>query len=291
MTVGFLGLGAMGYPMAGHIARGFDTLVWNRTASVAERHQGEFRSVAAPSPCDVVRGSDVILSCLPTSAVVDAVMTQCLGALRPDQVWVDCTSGHPDAARAAEARLKERGAGWLDAPVSGGPGGAKAGALTVMAGGADSVLDAVLPVLDTFAAKVIHVGPTGSGFAVKAVNNAVMAINLWGAAEGLLALQTQGIDPNVALSVLNASSGRSNATENLLAEPLSTDAYPLRFKLSLLHKDAGIARDVAWAANAPAPLTVLMTELLGMARAGLPEDADYLEVVRALRAWRRPPPG
>jgi 3-hydroxyisobutyrate dehydrogenase len=283
MTAAFLGLGAMGYPMAGHIARAFPTKVWNRTASVAERHAAEFGSIPVASPREAA-GADIIVSCLPTSDVVDSVITECLDALREGAVWVDCTSGHPNAARAAEQRLAALGVGWLDAPVSGGPPRAKTGELTVMVGGDARTLETARPVIDTFAGKVVRVGDAGTGFAVKSVNNMMMAINLWGACEGLLGLQRHGVDVETALSIINTSSGASNVTEEVIAQPLITGEYPLRFKLSLLHKDARIAVDVL--GDGPLPLSALATELLGMARAALPEDADFREVARALQACR-----
>jgi 3-hydroxyisobutyrate dehydrogenase len=286
MTVAFLGLGAMGYPMAGHLAGAFQTTVWNRTAAVAERHAAEFGSAVAASPVDAAR-ADAIFSCLPTSEVVDEVIADCLPHLRPGAMWVDCTSGRPDAARAAESQLAEHGVGWLDAPVSGGPPRAKTGQLTVMVGGKGETLAKAAPALDTFAGKIVPIGGAGSGFAVKAVNNMMMAINLWGACEGLLGLQAQGVDIETALSVINTSSGASNVTEEVIAEPLSTGEFPLRFKLALLHKDTRIAVDVL-SEGVPIPLSSLVTHLLGLARAHLPPDADFREVARALGAWKAP---
>lgn len=289
MNVSFLGLGAMGYPMAGHIARVFPTLVWNRTESVSQRHAAEYGTSTAS--LEEAAGADVVCSCVPTSAVVDDLVSRVLDRLKPGAVWVDCTSGQPDAARGTARRLAERGVAYLDAPVSGGTPKAHSGELTVMVGGEIGDLDRARPVIETFAEKIVHVGGIGSGHAVKAVNNVMMAINLWGASEGLLALQQYGVDLETALAVINASSGRSNASENLLPGPLATGEYPLRFKLSLLHKDAGIALGVVRSSGVPAPLTALVNELLGTARGTLEPDADYIEVARALQAWRRPPPG
>lgn len=282
MTCAFLGLGAMGYPMAGHLAKAFPTRVWNRTASVAEAHAKEFGSTHSGSPREAVADAEVIISCLSTSDIVDAVMADVMDALKPGAVWVDCTSGRPDAARAAEARLTERGAGWLDAPVSGGPPRAQSGELTVMVGGGESALDAARPAIETFAGKIVHVGSAGTGFAVKSVNNMMMAINLWGACEGLQGLQALGVDVDTALSIINTSSGSSDITQQIIGEPLKTGEFPLRFKLALLHKDARIAADVLNGVI-PTPVSALVTQLLGLARAHLPEDADFREVARVLR--------
>lgn len=281
MTCAFLGLGAMGYPMAGHLAAKFPTSVWNRTGEAALAHAAEFDSAVASSPREAVEGADVVVSCLSTSDVVDAVMAECLDALKPGAVWVDCTSGRPDAARAAEARLKERGAGWLDAPVSGGPPRAQSGELTVMVGGEASALEAARPAVETFAGKIVPVGPAGTGFAVKSVNNVMMAVNLWAACEGLQGLQALGVDVDTALSIINTSSGASNITEEIIGEPLKTGDFPLRFKLALLHKDARIAVGVLDGVL-PTPVCSLVTQLLALARQALPEDADFREVARVI---------
>ncbi|MCY1702248.1 NAD(P)-dependent oxidoreductase [Deinococcus sp. SL84] len=251
MSTAFIGLGAMGYPMAGHLARAFDTLVWNRTPARAQAHAAEFGSAAYE--LSSLAHADVIFSCLPTSGEVWEVLRALDGQLEPGSVWVDCTSGHPQAAREQAAWLAERGVHFLDAPVSGGTNGAEAGTLTVMVGGDAAVLERVRPRL-AFAGKVVHVGPTGAGFAVKAVNNALLAVNLWAAGEGLAALKAGGVDLGAALDVINASSGRSNASENLIGQRVLSREFPATFALGLLAKDVGIALDVVAAHKGAAPL-------------------------------------
>ncbi len=241
----------MGYPMAGHLAQHFDTLVWNRTFARAEAHAAEFGSEARP--LEELAQADVLFSCLPTSAEVWEVLRALDGQLQPGTIWVDCTSGHPAKARAQAAWLEKRGVQFLDAPVSGGTNGAAAGTLTVMVGGDPQVLERVRPRL-AFAGKVVHVGPTGAGFAVKAVNNALLAVNLWAAGEGLAALKAGGVDLGAALDVINASSGRSNATENLIGQRVLTREFPATFALGLLAKDVGIGLDVVAEQKGAAPL-------------------------------------
>lgn len=281
MNCAFLGLGAMGYPMAGHLSRYYSTRVWNRTPTVMSDHAREFGSLPMESAPQAVKDADVVISCVPTSDVVDHLMAECMDVLKRGAVWIDCTSGRPDAARAAEARLGERGVSWLDAPVSGGPPRAQTGELTVMVGGSASALKAAQAAITPFAAKVVHVGPAGAGFAVKSVNNMMMAINLWGACEGLQALQALGVDVDTALSIINTSSGASDITQQIIGEPLKTGEFPLRFKLALLHKDARIAVDVMDGVL-PTPVSALVTQLLGLARQTLPEDADFREIARVL---------
>ncbi|SMB92554.1 NAD(P)-dependent oxidoreductase [Deinococcus hopiensis] len=288
-TLAFLGLGAMGRPMAGHLARrtnelGGRTLVWNRTASKAEVHAREFGSQAVLLA--EVAGADVIFSCLPTSAEVDGVLAELGEHLRPGTVWVDCTSGHPQAAGRQAAELAARGVSFLDAPVSGGTAGAEAGRLTVMVGGPAEALEGVRPDL-AFAGKVVRVGGSGAGFAVKAINNALLAVNLWAAGEGLAALGLGGVDLGAALEVINASSGRSNATENLIGQRVLTREFPATFALGLLAKDAGIAADVVRDARGSAPVLMAVEALYRAAAHLIGPDEDHtaaLQLVERMNA-------
>lgn len=283
-TTAFLGLGAMGFPMAAHLARqaraaGGRALVWNRTRSRAEAHAREHGSERVDLPG--VAGADVIFSCLPTSAEVDEMLARLADDLRPGTVWVDCTSGHPQAARRQSAALAGRGVAFLDAPVSGGTSGAAAGTLTVMVGGDARVLARVRPAL-AFAAKVVHVGEAGAGFAVKAVNNALLAANLWAAGEGLAALARAGVDPGAALDVINASSGRSNASENLIGQRVLTREFPVTFGLGLLAKDTGIAADVVREAGASAPVLMQVEALMRAAAHTVGAGEDHTAALRLI---------
>ncbi|GHF99903.1 3-hydroxyisobutyrate dehydrogenase [Deinococcus piscis] len=277
MSTAFIGLGAMGYPMAGHLARQSDTLVWNRTPARAQAHEAEFGSAA----CELssLAHADVIFSCLPTSAEVWEVLRVLDGQLEAGTVWVDCTSGHPQEAQAQAAWLAERGVHFLDAPVSGGTGGAEAGTLTVMVGGDPAVLERVRPRL-AFAGKVVHVGPTGAGFAVKAVNNALLAVNLWAAGEGLAALKAGGVELTAALDVINASSGRSNASENLIGQRVLSREFPATFALGLLAKDVGIALDVVGAQKGAAPLLGATGGLYRAAERVIGGSADHTAALK-----------
>ncbi|TDE86636.1 NAD(P)-dependent oxidoreductase [Deinococcus sp. S9] len=276
-TLAFLGLGAMGWPMAAQLARhsnetGGRTLVWNRSEAKAEAHAREFGSEAVTLP--EVAAADVIFSCLPTSAEVDQVLEALAGHLRAGTVWVDCTSGQPEAARRQAAALAKRGVAFLDAPVSGGPMGAQAGTLAVMVGGDPAVLEQVRGDL-AFAGKVVHVGGLGTGFAVKAINNTLMAVNMWAAGEGLAALVRSGVDPHAALAVINASSGRSYPTETLIPQRVLTREFPVTFQLGLLAKDTGIALDVVQDARASAPVLLQVAALYRAAAHHVGAEADY----------------
>ncbi|MBX9929569.1 MAG: NAD(P)-dependent oxidoreductase, partial [Gemmatimonadaceae bacterium] len=172
----------------------------------------------------------------------------------------------------------------IDAPVSGGVAGAERASLTVMVGGDAAVLERVRPVLERFAKKIVHCGAVGAGDAVKAVNNALLAVHIWSTAEGLLALRKAGVDAAVALDVINASSGRSNTSMNLFPERVLTRAFPRTFRLALLDKDAGIAAQVAREGGVPSPLLQLTSELWRAAHIAMGEEADHVEAVRYIEA-------
>ncbi|AEB11441.1 NAD(P)-dependent oxidoreductase [Marinithermus hydrothermalis] len=283
MKVGFIGLGAMGYPMAGHLAQRFETLVWNRTREKAQAHAEAFGSKAVA--LEEVAAASVIFTCLPTSREVGEIAARLAPHLKADTVWVDCTSGEPEASRTIAARLAEQGVAFLDAPVSGGTIGAERGTLTVMVGGDVAALERAREAIEAFAGKIVHVGPVGAGHAVKAVNNALLAVNLWAAGEGLAALVKQGVRAEVALEVINASSGRSNATENLIPERVVTRAWPLTFKLGLLAKDIGIAMRVLDGADLPAPVLRLVHEVYQAAKREIGADADHVEALKLIERW------
>jgi 3-hydroxyisobutyrate dehydrogenase len=277
MKVAFIGLGAIGYPMAKHLAREHELIVWNRTREVAERHAAEHGSASVPfTTC---AEAEAIVTCLPTSREVDEVVDGLWGLLRPGMIWVDATSGDPVASRRTAARLREKEIAFVDAPVTGGTPGAEKGALTVMIGGSAEDFSRAEQVVKPYAGKIVHVGETGAGHAIKAVNNALLAINMLGAAEGLLMARRFGIDMGVALDVLNAGSGRSNATENLLPMRVLGGQWPLTFRLSLHEKDMRIAASMADAQRLSTPLLDLTTNLF-TAALNDDADADYVEVIK-----------
>ena len=291
MNTAFLGLGAIGRPMAARLAAAGHTLVvWNRTRERAEqfaRDTGAGVAVAA-SPAEAARNSDVVFTCFSTSRDVQSVLDGSDGLLAGfarGAVLVDCTSGDPATSKTIADALAARGVGFLDAPVSGGVSGAEKGTLTVMVGGDAAVLQAVRPAIEAFAGKIVHCGPVGAGDAVKAVNQAFLAIHLLAAAEGLVTLVKQGVDPKVALDVINASSGRSNSSMNLIPERVITRAFPKTFRLALLEKDIGIAAELARQNRVPSPVTQLTADLFRVARGELGEVADHVEVVKMVEQW------
>ena len=288
MTIAFLGLGAIGTPMARHIAANSPLSVWNRTAARADEFARAHGATCASTPAAAAHGASVVVTCLPTSREVEALLdgpNGLLAGISDGALLLDCTSGDPTSSRRIAARLAERGIAFMDAPVSGGVAGADAGTLTVMCGGDEATFARARPVLECFGRKIVLVGPVGAGDALKAVNNALLAVHIWSAAEGLAALAKAGVKPSAALDVINASSGRSNTSENLVPQRVVTRAFPRTFRLALLEKDVAIAADFLREQRIPSMVIQQVAELFRLARHELGEEADHVEAVRLVEAW------
>jgi len=284
MNVGFIGLGAMGLPMARRVLSAGHTMytTFHRRREPAE----ELRAVGATilaTPAEVAAAADVVITILPADAELREVVfgaTGILGGVASGKTLIEMTSGTALAVQEIAAAIERKGGAILDAPVSGGTTAAKAGTLTVMWGGEITVFERVRPVIEAFGKKIVHAGPVGAGDALKAVNNALLAVHILSAAEGLAILVKAGVDPKVALDVINASSGRSNSSENLIPQRVLTRAFPRTFRLALLEKDIGIAAVMADDLDARTPLLSLTAERFHEAREKLGESADHVEAVK-----------
>jgi 3-hydroxyisobutyrate dehydrogenase len=290
MNTAFLGLGAIGRPMANRVAAaGLPLTVWNRTSERAESFARDVEGAqCAGTPADAARAADVVITCFSTSRDVQSILdgpTGLLAGLQRGSAVIDCTSGDPATSRAIAQTLAQKGVDFLDAPVSGGVTGAEKGTLTVMVGGDAVVLERVRPVIDTFAGKIVHCGDIGAGDTVKAVNQAFLAIHLLSAAEGLATLVKEGVDPKLALEVINASSGRSNSSMNLIPERVLTRAFPRTFRLALLEKDIDIAAKLARDNRVPALVTQLTADVFRIARGEMGDAADHVEIVKLVEQW------
>ena len=280
--VGFIGLGAIGRPMAKHVVQKFDGMVWNRTPERSLEFSKEFGGKVATRPSELIRWADVVITCLPTSKEVRELVEREENGWRAGQLLIDCTSGDPASGRATAEWLKKKGVGFVDAPVSGGTSGAEAGKLTVMVGGEKESFDKAKPFIEAFGTRIVHVGPPGAGHAVKAVNQVLLAINIQAAGEGLAALAKLGVPATAALEVINGSSGRSNVTENLVPQRVVTRAYPRTFKLALLDKDVGIALQLLRETGVPSDAAAESKRFMEKARKALGEEADHVEAIREI---------
>ncbi len=257
--------------------------VWNRNPARARVFDGTGVTVATTAT-EAVRDKDIVITCFSTSTDLEGLLNGqgVESGIGPGTIMVDCTSGDPVTSRRLAEQLSSRSISFLDAPVSGGVSGAEQGKLTVMVGGDAAVLERVRYVLECFAGRIVHCGAVGAGDAVKAVNNALLAMHIQGTAEGLAALAKAGVQPEVALDVINNSSGRSNASMNLFPERVVSRAFPRTFRLALLDKDVGIAAQFARDQRVVAPLLQITSELYRQAHVELGDEADHVEAVRVV---------
>ena len=287
LTVGFVGLGNMGWPMARNLAQaGMRVIAHDLDTERAAAFAREFGATAAVAPADFAP-ANVVVTMLPDGRAVAAAMTEweggVAGALAPGAVVVDMSSSSPIDTRALGPRLVEHGVALLDAPVSGGITRARSGELTIMLGGDDpQAMDRARGVLEVLGARIFRTGPLGSGHAMKALNNYCGAASYAAVAEALAVGQSFGLRGEVMLDVLNSSSGRSFNTEVVFKDDVVPGRYATGFALALLAKDVSIAASLAAASGLDAPVCQLVSERWSAARDALAPGADHSE---AHKAW------
>lgn len=287
-SVSFLGLGAMGYRMAAHLPKHFDDVkVWNRTFVKAEQHAQSYQTQAVD--LQTALQSDVIFSCLPTSKEVSDLIEQAIENhwLKANSIWVDCTSGVPEMAKQLSEKLKAYGVDFLDAPVSGQTIGAENATLTFMIGGEQSAFDKAYPAIQPMGKLIKLVGESGAGFAVKAVNNILMAVNLCAVIEGFSTLKANGVALDSALECINASSGKSLVSENIFPNRILNREFPLTFALPLLSKDTGIALDLAQNTQLSTPVLALVRNLLNIANSQSTSENDFSTLAKLYEQWNK----
>lgn len=244
----YLGMGEMGFPIAGNLSKHYPVAVWNRTVSKALHHEKLFKTSAVTSqnPFDRdMSNTEFIFSCLPTSKEVK-IYTELLqkssSNLSKDLIWVDNTSGVPIESKAIASELIKSGIGFVDAPVSGGRLGASTGTLAVMVGGPSEYFIRVKPLLEKLAKSLIHIGEdVGCAHATKSFNNLLYASNVILVMKAAQALRKQGIDIEKALKTINESSGGSNSSRRMLHYETNDHTIGLYFKVKLMIKDIDIA--------------------------------------------------
>jgi 3-hydroxyisobutyrate dehydrogenase len=278
-TVGVIGLGSMGMPMAQTLVRkGFQVLGFD--VSEARREMAAASGISAHgSVADVVGGSSFLVFSLPTARDVETVVQATNGLLgrgRRDRVIViDTSTSEPDVSRRLAESLEADGHGFLDAPVSGGPNGSATGNLTMMIGGADSDVALARPVIEALASKILHVGPSGAGNVAKLVNNLLVAAHLITTSEGLKLAQAAGVDGEAALRVINAATGRSAISEIHFPTWIMSDRFDSGFSMGLMRKDVRLAREMAERAGADLPLSTLVGQLWASSTERLSDTDDF----------------
>lgn len=283
-TVGFIGVGNMGWPMAASLHRaGFALNIHDARREIAHNFVEQIGGFAPDTLSDLARRSDVVITMLPTSAIVGEVLASgadtVLAGLKPGSVVVEMSSGEPSLTQGLAERVAALGSAMIDAPVSGGVPRARTGDLAIMVGGADAVVERVRPVLEAMGS-ILRTGAVGSGQAMKALNNLVSAGGFLIGIEALLIGQRFGLDPTVMTDVLNAATGMNNSTQKKFKQYVLSRKFDAGFTLGLLVKDLSIAMGVGRETATPTPFAALCREMAASALAMLGADADHTELAK-----------
>src|SRR5262245_294936 len=284
--VAFLGLGTMGAAMAANLARaGFTVTAWNRTSGRAPELD-ELGVTRAETAAAAAAAADIIVVCVSDTPDVEEVLFGPDGAAagaRSGTLLIDCSTIAPGPTREFAERLAANGVAMIDAPVSGGSEGAQKATLTIFVGGEAEDLQRAQPVLEALGKTITHVGPVGSGQAVKAVNQVILAGTYLGVAEGIVLAIKAGLDVEQVVGALSGGAARSWVLENRSGRMIAND-YPLGFKVALHRKDLGIALELAKESGASLPVAALCEQLeTGLVAQGH-ADEDMSSVARTVRA-------
>ena len=263
MRTAFIGLGVMGYPMAGYLAKnGHDVTVYNRTAAKAEAWCQEFGGQSALSPAAAARDAEIVFSCVGNDDDVREVLLGddgVLAAISSGSMIVDHTTASATVAREVAAIAADKSVGFLDAPVSGGQAGAENGQLTVMAGGTIDDFERAAPIIDCYAKAITHIGSVGAGQLAKMVNQICIAGIVQGLAEGLHFAKQAGLDPAVVIESISKGAAQSWQMENRW-QTMVNDEFEFGFAVDWMRKDLAIALDEASQNGANLELTRLVDQ-------------------------------
>jgi 3-hydroxyisobutyrate dehydrogenase-like beta-hydroxyacid dehydrogenase len=263
MRASFIGLGVMGYPMAGFLAKnGHDVTVYNRTAAKAEAWCQEYSGRSAKTPAEAARGAEIVFSCVGNDNDVREVLLGddgVLASISGGSIIVDHTTASATVARELAAIAAGKSVGFLDAPVSGGQAGAENGQLTVMVGGSTDDFERAAPVIDCYAKAITHIGPAGAGQLAKMVNQICIAGVVQGLAEGLHFAKKAGLDPAVVIESISKGAAQSWQMENRW-QTMVNDEFDFGFAVDWMRKDLAIALDEASENGATLEMTQLIDQ-------------------------------
>jgi 3-hydroxyisobutyrate dehydrogenase len=282
-TVAFIGLGNMGMPMARRLLdAGHSVLGYDAAEPVRAAFADDDRAAVAESAPAAVAAASVVILMLPSSAIVEAVLLDegVLERIPAGATLIDMGSSEPLRTRALAERAGALGVELLDAPVSGGVRGALDGTLTIMVGGAQDSVERWRPMLEALGRRVLHVGETGAGHALKALNNLLSASHLLASVEAVKIGRAFGLDPQVMVDAINTSTGRSASTERKLPEFILNEQYGSGFTLRLMVKDVGIAVALGEGLGLHPALAEQVLAMWQEAADALPADADHTEIAR-----------
>jgi 3-hydroxyisobutyrate dehydrogenase-like beta-hydroxyacid dehydrogenase len=256
----FIGLGVMGFPMAGHLAaKGFETAIWNRTLTKAQAWAAEHKGRIAASPADAAAQADLVFMCVGNDADVRAVAYPALETMAPGAVLVDHTTASPALARELAAAAAAKDVGFIDAPVSGGQAGAQAGQLSIMCGGTETAFAKAEPVMRAYAKAITHMGEAGAGQLTKAANQLAIAGVLQGLAEAVHFAQRAGLDPARVYQAIGKGAAQSWQMDNRMAT-MAAGRFDFGFAVDWMRKDLAIALDEARRTGARLPLAALLDQ-------------------------------
>jgi 3-hydroxyisobutyrate dehydrogenase-like beta-hydroxyacid dehydrogenase len=298
VSVGFIGVGNMGNPMAGNVLKaGFPMTVFDKNPQAMANLVGAGAKGATSAP-EVVERSEVVLTCLPASPDVEALYLEPGGLVeraRPDMILIDLSSVLPSTPRRIEPRARERSVHFLEAPVSGGVSGARAATLAIMVGGDPQILERVRPLLEAIGPNIFSVGPVGAGNTVKAINNMMACVNSLAMMEGLALGVKAGLDPMTIYEVVKASSGGSKALERILTAIVPRNFQP-GFKVQLMNKDLETFNTIAKELHVPVSFSNVAQRYQQAAMAAGLADQDtsvvmtIIERLAAMTVSRPEPP-
>jgi 3-hydroxyisobutyrate dehydrogenase-like beta-hydroxyacid dehydrogenase len=265
--VAFIGLGVMGFPMAGHLKQkgGHEVTVYNRTAAKAAEWVAKFGGQKADTPAEAARNADFVFTCVGNDDDLRSVTlgdTGVLAGMKPGSVLIDNTTASAEVARELEAAAKEKGVGFVDAPVSGGQAGAENGVLTVMCGGDEAVFDKARPVIDAYARMVGLMGPAGSGQLTKMMNQICIAGVVQGLAESIHFGKQAGLDIEKVIEVISKGAAGSWQMENRY-KTMNAGKYDFGFAVDWMRKDLDIVLTEARRNGARLPVTALVDQFYG----------------------------
>ena len=275
----------MGWPMAACLANGgFPVLINDSRREVANNFVQQIGGTAPDTLRQLAEGSDVIVTMLPTSVIVERVLTggddNVFSGMKPGTVIIEMSSGVPSVTQMLAEKVAALGCVLIDAPVSGGVPRAKTGQLAIMVGGDNAAIDRVMPVLSAMGTSVLRTGGVGSGQAMKALNNLVSTGGFLIGIEALLIGQRFGLDPGVMTDVLNAATGMNNSTQKKFRQFVLSRKFDAGFSMGLLAKDLSIALQVGRETGTASPLSALVKEMIVSAEAKYGANADHTEMAK-----------
>jgi 3-hydroxyisobutyrate dehydrogenase len=284
-TVGFIGVGNMGWPMAACLVKaGFPVLINDSRREVANNFVQQIGGTAPDTLKQLAAEADVVVTMLPTSVIVERVLAggddNIFAGMKPGTVVIEMSSGVPSVTQVLAEKVASLGGQMIDAPVSGGVPRAKTGQLAIMVGGDNAVIDSVLPVLSAMGTSVLRTGAVGSGQAMKALNNLVSTGGFLIGIEALLIGQRFGLNASVMTDVLNAATGMNNSTQRKFKQFVLSRTFDAGFSMGLLAKDLSIALQVGRETGTAAPLSALVKEMIVSAEARFGGDADHTEMAK-----------